>query len=76
MNHMHHICLQQLMMDPVRAPRGTVVDRVALEDYIADHGKDPVTGEPLTLAAVVPAPDIAEDIRVYNFRQILGFRKL
>ena len=67
---------QQLMSDPVRTPGGQVYDRAALEDYVSDHGKDPNTGEPLSMAAVVPAAEVADEIRLYNFRQILGFRKL
>lgn len=67
---------QQLMSDPVRTPSGQVYDRVAIEEYVSDHGRDPRTGEPLTPAALTPAADVVDEIRLFNFRQILGFRKL
>jgi hypothetical protein len=64
------------MQEPVRTPDGGVYDRSALEDYVAEHGRDPGSGEPLALAAVVPAAEVAEGIRLFNFRQILGLRRL
>ena len=68
--------LQQVMMDPVRAPGGGVYDREALEEYVAEHGKDPSTGAPLAMDDIKAAADVAAAVRMYNFQQLLGIRKL
>jgi hypothetical protein len=64
------------MNDPVRTPSGGVFDRASLEEYVDEHGKDPGTGAPLSMDAVVAAADIADRLRAFQFQRLLGYRGL
>lgn len=60
----------------MRTPNGNAYDREALQEYIIDNGRDPVTGAPLKMDDVVAAPDLAEQLRVYHFKRLMGVRRL
>jgi hypothetical protein len=55
-----------LMREPVQTPDGHVFDRPVLEDWVGQHGTDPLSGQPLDLSACVPSNELQRAIADYQ----------
>lgn len=55
-----------VMRDPVIAPSGYSYERAEIEDWIALHGTDPLTAEPLTAEQLYPNNPLREAISYYR----------
>eukprot|EP00913_Durusdinium_trenchii_P034961 g32703.t1 len=52
-----------LMHDPVSTPDGYLFERAAIEDWMSQHGSNPLTGAPLAMDDVMDRQDIANFIQ-------------
>mmetsp|Transcript_12838 Transcript_12838/g.19340 ORF Transcript_12838/g.19340 Transcript_12838/m.19340 type:complete len:1059 (+) Transcript_12838:65-3241(+) len=52
----------ELMMDPVKLPDGSIVDRRTIETHLLNSNQNPFTKQLMTMDDVVPQPDLKQQI--------------
>jgi len=59
-----------LMHDPVSTPDGYLFERAAIEDWMSQHGSNPLTGAPLAMDDVMDRQDIANYIQGFQMQML------
>ncbi|CAK8991598.1 U-box domain-containing protein 35 (Plant U-box protein 35) [Includes: E3 ubiquitin ligase (RING-type E3 ubiquitin transferase) [Durusdinium trenchii] len=59
-----------LMHDPVSTPDGYLFERAAIEDWMSQHGSNPLTGAPLAMDDVMDRQDIANFIQGFQMQML------
>lgn len=55
-----------IMVDPVRLPMGTVIDRSTIEQHLLNDPMDPFSRQPLTVDQLVPEVALKEEIEAWK----------
>ena len=55
-----------LMINPVKLPNGSIVDRNSIARHLLSSHTNPFTKEPLTIEEVVEVPNLKQEISLYK----------